>query len=37
MKPTFENESLFSSGLVIGVDEVGYGAWAGPVVVGLQL
>ncbi len=34
MKPTFETESLFLPNFVIGVDEVGYGAWAGPVVVG---
>lgn len=29
-RPTFEIENCFS-GLVAGVDEVGYGAWAGPV------
>jgi len=34
MKPTFEIEAKFLPKFVIGVDEVGYGAWAGPVVVG---
>ncbi|MBS0184986.1 MAG: ribonuclease HII [Proteobacteria bacterium] len=34
MKPTFETEALFLPKFVIGVDEVGYGAWAGPVIVG---
>lgn len=30
LKPSFEIETLFQ-GVVAGVDEVGYGAWAGPV------
>ena len=32
--PNFEFESSFGSGIVMGVDEVGYGAWSGPVVIG---
>lgn len=32
--PHFEFESAFGPGMVIGVDEVGYGAWCGPVTVG---
>lgn len=33
--PSFEKEASFSPKLVMGVDEVGYGAWAGPVMVGV--
>jgi len=31
--PDFELENSFSLSAIAGVDEVGYGAWAGPVVV----
>ena len=30
--PSFYNENLLVPHIIAGIDEVGYGAWAGPVV-----